>query len=215
MYAIRSYYALRAKLDYDIDGIVIQFDDDTTMESLGLQGRGPKGAVAFKFPHEEKETTLKEVVWQVGKSGRITPVAIVEPVLLAGATVSRASLHNLSNIHDLASAVGQSVLAAGDRLLVCRRNDVIPFVETVLLDTQDPNAKVFEPPETCPECGSPTVMDGEYLVCNGDACPAQIKGMITRWIKKIGVLHFGDTLVEALISAGLVEDIADLSYNFV
>jgi DNA ligase (NAD+) len=116
---------LRAKLNYDIDGLVIQFDDEAAMDALGSQGRGPKGAVAFKFPHEEKETILRDVVWQVGKSGRVTPVAVFDLVNLGGANVDRASLAT-------ANRVAYLKLYPGCRILVCRRNDVIPRLEANL-----------------------------------------------------------------------------------
>lgn len=116
---------LRATLNYDIDGLVVQFDDEVRMAALGSQGRGPKGAVAFKFPHEEKETTLRDVVWQVGKSGRVTPVAIFDEVLLGGARVKQASLAT-------ANRVAHLKLTPGCRILVCRRNDVIPRLEANL-----------------------------------------------------------------------------------
>jgi len=116
---------IRDSLDYDIDGLVIQFDDQDTMESLGDQGRGPKGAVAYKFCHEEKETILRDIQWQVGKSGRITPVAIFDEVDCGGARLKRASLAGVRQVEHLK-------LYTGCRILVARRNDVIPRVEANL-----------------------------------------------------------------------------------
>jgi DNA ligase (NAD+) len=198
----------RADLNYMIDGLVIQIDATAAREALGDQGRGPLGAIAYKFPSEQAETTLRAIVWQVGKSGRITPVAIFDTVDLAGVRVSRASLHNLSNIHRLWGAAGQQVAAVGDTILVSRRNDVIPYVENVI--EADGATGELLPPSACPECSTTLQMDGEYLVCRGDECPAQIAGSMRRWIQKIGVLHFGSNLIETLIEGGLVEDIAGL-----
>jgi DNA ligase (NAD+) len=201
----------RAALNYDIDGLVVCIDDRVTREYLGdLNGR-PKGAVAYKFPNAEEETTLSFVVDQVGNSGRITPVATFEEVTLAGAKVTRASLHNYSNIENLvkeARPQGPPYLLVGDRILVSRKNDVIPYVEKVL-GGGDPN-KPFPMPSNCPSCGSVLIRDGEYLVCRNDDCEAQAAGAVKRWVKKLGVLHFGETLIEALCDAGFVSDPADL-----
>lgn len=115
----------REKLDYDIDGLVIEVNSVSKAEDLGLLNGRPKGAIAYKFPHDQKETILEDVIWQVGNSGRITPVAVFEPVDLAGAKVTRASLHNVKRFNELQ-------LTRGCRILVSRRNDVIPAVEANL-----------------------------------------------------------------------------------
>ena len=119
----------REKLDYDIDGLVIEVNDVSVAEDLGLLNNRPKGAIAYKFPHDQKETELEDVIWQVGNSGRITPVAIFKPVDLAGAKVSRASLATVKRFNELQ-------LTRGCRILVCRRNDVIPRVEANLSISQ-------------------------------------------------------------------------------
>jgi len=115
----------REKLDYDIDGLVLEVNSVSKAEDLGLLNGRPKGAIAYKFPHDQKETILVDVIWQVGNSGRITPVAVFEPVDLAGAKVTRASLHNVKRFNELQ-------LTRGCRILVSRRNDVIPAVEANL-----------------------------------------------------------------------------------
>ena len=201
----------RGQLDYDIDGLVVELDDTGLFESKGYLNGNPRAAVAYKFPAEEQPTILRDLQWQVGKSGRITPVAVFDTVSLAGANVSRASLHNIAYIQRLvqaASGVGL-YLCAGDQILVARKNDVIPGVEELLAQAEG-NITEFFPPENCPCCGSPTEMSGEYLLCVDDTCPANIQGAIVRWLEKVGILHFGPTLVEALLDAGLVQDIADL-----
>jgi len=200
----------REALDYDIDGLVIDVNISSMREALGEKNGRPKGAIAFKFPHEEKETYLRNVRWQVGASGRVTPVAEFDVVSLAGANVKQASLHNISNIAGLTAAVGQNILAEGDKILVARRNDVIPYVEAVIEANEDDKAKTFDVPTSCPECNTRLERDGEYLVCRGLDCPAQIAGAIKRWVQKIGVLHCGEALIEALIEAGMVQDMADL-----
>ena len=208
----------RALLDYDIDGLVVEVDGTAEREALGEHANRPKGAVAYKFPHEEQESPLRNVRWQVGNSGRITPVAEFDPVTLVGAQVKQASLHNLSNIQRLldesplvtTQIPRPTALYEGIRLLVARRGDVIPYVEAIVGDSTLPAVQIFLPPTLCPSCGSPLQRDGEYLVCRNEECPAQTAGSIKRWVKKIGVLHVGDALIEALIEAGLVVDIADL-----
>lgn len=205
----------RVALDYDIDGLIVEVDNRDSREALGVTDGRPKGSIAYKFPHDSKATILRNIRWQTGASGRVTPVAEFDTVNLAGANVSQASLHNISNISDLAAQVGQQVLVAGDKILVSRRNDVIPYVEEVLEaadydgDENDPN--VFRTPKVCPVCGSPLQRDGEYLICTGkDKCPAQVVGTIRRWIEKIGVKHFGDSLIELLCESGQVKTIADI-----
>jgi DNA ligase (NAD+) len=194
----------RDGLDYDIDGLVFELDDQVAFESLGEVSRRPRGAVAFKFASAVKPTTLKDIVWQVGKSGRVTPVAIFNPVQMVGATVERATLHNLNQINTLTNGRGFTV---GDSILVSRNNDVIPGVQALVLSA---GGAPLSPPKDCPECGTVLVRDGEYIVCRGEECPAQVIGSIRRWVKKIGVLGIGDAVVEALVEAGKINDPADL-----
>jgi DNA ligase (NAD+) len=209
----------RDSLDYDIDGLVIDVDDTPAREALGERNHRPKGSVAYKFPHEQKETVLRNIRWQVGNSGRVTPVAEFDTVNLAGANVKQASLHNLSNMLKLAQGQGQEHLFEGDVVLVSRRNDVIPYVEAtmggnVLVDASgDPNFEppAFEAPKVCPTCGHQTQMDGEYLICPATlACPSQVEGSIKRWVKKLNLLGWGNEIIETLVEQGLVKDPADL-----
>jgi len=198
----------RAGLDYEIDGLVVEHDDLTVMEHLGEHDGRPKGARAFKFPHEKQPTRLREIVWQVGNSGRVTPVAYFDTVELAGASVSQASLHNVSNIHRLAADSPQKLMGLSDKILVSRRNDVIPYVEKVL--TPSKNAR-FAVPHDCPSCGNRLKMKGEYLLCDNSArCPAQQSGAIKRWVKKLDIKDWGDTLIEALCENGMVKSVSDL-----
>jgi DNA ligase (NAD+) len=204
----------RDQLDYDIDGLVVEVNDRDAREALGERNHRPAGAVAYKFPHEQKPTILRAIRWQVGKSGRVTPVAEFDTVNLAGANVKQASLHNVGNIqrlvddHHTTRGILNACLSEGDQILVARRNDVIPYVEALL---KEANGTALITPTDCPDCTKPLVMDGEYLVCtNHDECPAQVSGAIKRWLDKIGVLHFGDALVQALIDSGRVQTIPDL-----
>jgi len=202
---------IRDSLDYAIDGLVVEADSTLKRDALGEKNHRPKGAIAYKFPHEELTTILRNIRWQVGNSGRITPVAEFDMVQFAMAKVKQASLHNISNMESLVRDAGGigTYPCDGDTILVARRNDVIPYVESIVKPASGSPVE-FKPPDVCPECQTPLVRDGEYLVCRGDDCPAQVAGAIKRWVKKIGVLHVGDTLIEALIAAGMVSDIADL-----
>jgi DNA ligase (NAD+) len=215
---VQGYYetyvkTARAALDYDIDGLVIEINDRDAREALGERNHRPAGAIAYKFPHEQKPTILRSIRWQVGNSGRVTPVAEFDSVNLAVANVVKASLHNIGNIDRLIADGPTSpmpCLCVGDQILVARRNDVIPYVEARLAIA--PGAPpTLTAPNACPECSTALAMDGEYLVCdNHDACPAQVSGAIKRWLTKIGVLHFGDAMVQALIDSGRVNTIPDL-----
>lgn len=190
----------RDKLDYDIDGLVVRVDDLAQQLALGEHDLRPKGAMAFKFDNETRESVIREIVWQVGNSGRLTPVATIDPVTLVGATVTRASIYNLAYIEELGLSVGATVLVA-------RANDVIPRIEELIKGT----GTIESAPTSCPQCGGQVVMQGENLVCtNTAACPAQVVGRIKNWIKELNLLEWGDTLVEKLVTSGKVKTVADL-----
>jgi DNA ligase (NAD+) len=190
----------RDALDYDIDGLVVRINDMTKQMSLGDKDLRPLGAMAFKFDNEARESVIRDIIWQVGNSGRITPVAVVDPVQLVGATITRASMYNLTYIEDLGLDIGATVL-------VVRANDVIPRIEEVVKGT----GKIARPPNHCPECQGITIMEGENLMCtNTKSCRAQIIGRIKNWIKELNLLEWGDTLVEKLIDSKKVKTVADL-----
>jgi DNA ligase (NAD+) len=190
---------LRGKLDYEIDGLVIYVNSLHTQSMLGEVNHRPRGAVAFKFASPAKVTRVLEIRWDTGASGRVTPVAIVAPVELAGATVQRASLHNAGNVRALGIGVG-------DEVLVSRRNDVIPYVEEVVEKRGEP-APV---PTKCTVCASGLSVEGEYLVCRNTSCTAIVEGRIQTWVGAIGALEWGDKLVEQLVEAKLVREPRDL-----
>jgi len=190
----------RNKLDYDIDGLVIHINDMAKQMSLGDKDMRPLGAIAFKFDNEARESTIRDIIWQVGNSGRVTPVAVVDPVSLVGATITRASLYNMSYIEELGLDIGATVL-------VVRANDVIPRIEELVKGT----GKVVEPPTHCPSCGKPLVISGENLVCtNSETCPAQVVGRIKNWVSDLNILEWGDTLIEKLVESKKVVTVADL-----
>lgn len=191
---------IRESLDYDIDGLVVRVDDLADQFSLGEKHHRPKGQTAFKFDAEGRETTLRNIVWQTGNTGRITPVAEFDTIELAGANVSRASLYNIAYIKELMVDINAKVL-------VTRNNDVIPCVRELIKGT----GTVARAPAKCPACGSSTLMNGEYLQCtNRVDCPAQIIGKIKIWIKEQNILEWGDKVLQRLIDKGIIEDVADL-----
>ena len=186
----------RQNLDYIIDGLVIDIDDKNIRNSLGITNQRPKYAVALKFPSLSKSTMLEDIEWQVGKGGRITPVAHLQPVKIDGITIKRASLHNLDNIKNMA-------FRYGDEVLVSRRNDVIPYVEKVLVESLN---KLIGVPERCPECRSKIYGEGAYLVCKNPECKGNLFGSLMKWVEKSGMTSqgMGSSTIEKLYDAGLV-----------
>lgn len=190
----------REKLDWDIDGLVLRVLDMAEQEALGERNHRPFGQIAFKFEAEEAETILRNIVWQVGNSGRITPVGEFDTVELGGAKVSRASLYNYSYIKELGLDIGASII-------VVRANDVIPRATEVT----KPTGTIAKYPKKCPDCGHNTEMNGEYLICQNKAtCPAQKVGRINSWINELNILDWSEKTVQKFIDAGLVNDVADL-----
>jgi len=167
----------------------------------GSHNDRPRCSIAYKFNAQYKEGFVKDIIVQVGNSGRLTPVAVFEPkVQLMGAEIEKASLHNFTQVAELGIGIGATVL-------VCRANDVIPYVDEVV----NPPKQVFQAPKTCPECGTKVVINGEYVECpNVDGCRSQIIGRVLNWIKELNVLELGEKLVEKLVDEELVEDVSDL-----
>jgi len=196
----RYHNSAREKLDYDIDGLVCRVNSMSDQLALGDKNHRPKGAIAFKFEAEARETILNNIVWQVGSTGRITPVAEFDPVTLVGAKISRASLYNYSYIKELGVDIGAKVI-------VVRANDVIPRVEEVSKGT----GKTIKPPAKCPECDGKTEMNGEYLLCtNKTTCPAQALGRLKIWVSENNILEWGDKMLQKVLDNSLVKDVADL-----
>ncbi|MBW2456107.1 MAG: NAD-dependent DNA ligase LigA [Deltaproteobacteria bacterium] len=189
----------RGELDYEIDGLVLRANQLADQVVLGDVNRRPRGAVAFKFASPSKVSRVLEIRWDVGSSGRVTPVAIVEPVELVGATVRRASLHNMAHVRDLGIGVG-------DEVLVSRRNDVIPYIEEVVQHEGSP----AEPPSQCTVCDAELQVEGEYLMCRNPSCQALVEGRIHNWIDAIGALEWGDKLIAALVETDKVAEPLDL-----
>jgi DNA ligase (NAD+) len=190
----------RAELDYEIDGLVVRVNDLAAQLALGEVSGRPKGSVAFKFAPMTRESTLRRIDWQVGATGRITPVGIFDGVRVLGAEVTNASLYNVAYINMLG-------LDVGAKILIARAQDVIPRIVAV----REATGTVASPPLTCPCCEAATQMEGEYLVCaNATACPAQTAGRIRRYVATLDIKEWGETLIEKIVAMGLVRDVADL-----
>nr|WP_308550916.1 NAD-dependent DNA ligase LigA [uncultured Peptostreptococcus sp.] len=199
----------RSSLPYEIDGMVIKVDSIAQREVLGFTAKSPRWATAFKFPAERKKTKLIDIEVEVGRTGTITPTAILEPVRLAGTTVSRASLHNEDYIKE-------RDIRIGDRVLVQKAGDIIPQVVEVSLDDRTGKEEVFEMPHQCPVCGQETVrLDGEAAVkCINISCPAQIRRGIIHFVSRdaMDIEGMGESIITSLLDKGVIKDISDLYY---
>lgn len=189
----------RMALDYEIDGLVVRANDLRAQHLLGELADRPRAAVAYKFPSLAKITRVLAISWETGPTGRVTPIANVEPVLLGGAVVQYVVLHNVSNIERLGIGVG-------DEVLVSRRNDVIPHLEEVVVK----HGETEKAPATCATCGAELSRKGEYLVCTNTECKAVVAGRIHRWVGVQDIHEWGDKLILQLVEAKLVKEPADL-----
>jgi DNA ligase (NAD+) len=207
-----EYYAAmagrRAALPYQIDGVVFKVDDVAAQRTLGFVARAPRWAIAHKFPAEEALTVLRDVEFQVGRTGALTPVARLEPVFVGGVTVSNATLHNMDEI-------SRKDVHIGDTVVVRRAGDVIPEVARVVLERRPPGARGVQLPACCPVCASPVERDADAAVarCTGGyRCRAQRKERLRHFASRraMDIEGVGEKLVEQLVDAGLVESPADL-----
>jgi DNA ligase (NAD+) len=195
--------AARDDLDYEIDGTVIKVDDVDACERLGSTSRAPRWAYAYKFPARSEVTTLRDVVVQVGRTGRLTPVALLDPVEVGGVEVSRATLHNPDQIAELGIGIG-------DRVRLKRAGDVIPYVEAVVESEGDGH---FEFPEHCPVCDSAVEREGPMAFCTGGvACPAQLRRAIQHYASRSGldIEGLGERAVDQLLDEELLEGLPGL-----
>ena len=205
--AIKEIGEKRDQLTFGIDGAVIKVDDLELREKMGVTFKFPRWAVAYKYPPEQKETTLKEINLEVGRTGVITPVAILEPVRLAGSTISKTTLHN----EDFIKEKG---LKIGDKVVIQKQGDVIPEVIAVNKEKRTGNEIDFSMPTTCPVCGAPAIREeGEAaLRCTGIECPAKLLQNIYHFASKEGmnIEGLGIKIVEQLIDNNLISNIADI-----
>lgn len=196
---------IRNKLSYDIDGIVIKVDSFEQRETLGSSSKVPKWAIAYKFPPEEKETTLRNIEVNVGRTGAITPVAVFDPIILAGTSVSRAVLHNQDFIT-------QKDIRIGDKIIIRKAGEIIP--EVVKSVSHVENSEPFILPAKCPVCGTESVRyeDEAVLRCPNPDCPAQLLKSIIHFASKgaMDIDGMGDAIVKALVENNLVKSVADI-----
>lgn len=197
----------RGELDFEIDGVVVKVDDPELRDRLGATAKAPRWAVAFKFEAEQAETVVREINAQVGRTGAVTPVAELEPVLVAGTTVKRATLHNYEDL-------ARKDVRVGDAVVIEKGGDIIPKVVQVIEDRRSPDSKPFEPPEHCPVCGEKLYQPEEeaLLRCVNAACPAVVRERIRHFASRnaMDILGLGDWLVGELVEGDLVADPADL-----
>jgi DNA ligase (NAD+) len=200
---------IRGNLPYEIDGIVIKVNDFHIQESLGAVSRSPRWAIACKFAATQETTVIEDIIVQVGRTGVLTPVAIMKPVWVGGVMVSRATLHNKDEID-------KKDIRIGDTIIVQRAGDVIPEVVKVIESKRTGIEKKFVMPQVCPECGTEVVrLEGETAYrCIGIACPAQIKERIAHFASRVGmdIDGLGDKLVSQLVDTAMIKDPADLYY---
>ena len=197
----------RDTLEYDIDGVVVKVDDFALQQELGFTSKFPRWAIAYKYPARQAETVVQAIETQVGRTGKLTPVAHLEPVFLAGSTVARATLHNEEE-------VARKDVRVGDTVLIEKGGDVIPKVVRVLEEKRPAGAQPWTPPETCPICGTAAVKaEGEVdRRCPNASCPAQVVERLKHFSRRqaMDIEGLGDALVRQLVEGGRVRDFADL-----
>lgn len=199
----------REELTFGIDGAVIKVDDLKLREKMGTTSKVPRWAIAYKYPPEKKETKLKDIICQVGRTGAITPMAILEPVKVAGSTISKTTLHNEDFIKE-------KDIRVGDTIVVQKAGDVIPEILEVKKKKRDGTEKVFEMPKVCPVCGAPVVREeGEAVSrCIGIECPAKLVRNIIHFVSRecMNIDGLGDKIIEQLINKNLISNIADIYF---
>ena len=204
---IEEFAKVRGKLAYQTDGVVIKVDSFEQRDRLGVTSKAPRWVIAFKYPGEQMQTILKDVEWQVGKLGTLTPVARLEPVFIGGTTVSNATLHNIDQIRSLD-------LHIGDTIALEKAGEVIPYVVQALPEKRPKHAKRIEPPKTCPACGSKVEKEEDKvaLYCVNPECPAQFREKLKSFCGRgqMDIDHVGEKLIDQLVDHKLVKTFADL-----
>jgi DNA ligase (NAD+) len=199
----------RRKLPYDTDGVVIKVNSLEQQEALGFVSRSPRWTVAYKYAPEQAETVIRDIIVQVGRTGALTPVAVMDPVLLAGSVVARATLHNEDEIR-------RKDIRIGDRVIIQKAGEVIPEVVRAITEARDGDEREFIMPTHCPVCGSEVVKpEGEAVArCSGIACPAQVKQRIRHFVSRgaLDIQGIGPALIDQLVETGMVRDPADLFF---
>lgn len=206
---IEEFQEKRGNLSYEIDGVVIKVNDFNQQENLGYTVKAPRWAIAYKFPPEEAQTTIKDIQWTVGRTGVLTPTAIMDPVTVAGTTVSRASLHNDDYIKE-------KDIRINDKVVIYKAGDIIPEVSYVIEEERGNDSESYQTPTNCPICGSKVVhLDEEVaLRCINPKCPAQIKEGLNHFVSRnaMNIEGLGPRILNQMYEKGLVKDVADLYY---
>jgi DNA ligase (NAD+) len=197
----------RRELDFDTDGVVVKVDDLALRERLGATAKFPRWATAFKFPAQQAHTKLLRIAVNVGRTGANTPYAVLEPVFVAGSTISMATLHNAEDI-------ARKDLREGDTVVIEKAGDVIPRVVAPVLSLRSPDSKPWQMPSNCPECGSDLHRDEEEIIwrCENMSCPARLRRGLEHFASRhaMNIEGLGESLVEEVIGQGLVRDFGDL-----
>ncbi len=197
----------RRTLPYDIDGVVVKVNSVEQQTRLGFVSRSPRWAIAYKYAPEQAETVIDDIIVQVGRTGAVTPVAVMQPVLLAGSTVARATLHNEDEIR-------RKDIRIGDHVIIQKAGEIIPEVVRVVEDKRTGAERDFTMPDTCPVCGAAVERpEGEAVArCTGIACPAQLKQRIRHFVSRgaLDIQGIGPALIDQLVEQGLVHTPADL-----
>ena len=201
----------RGELEYDIDGAVVKVDDLADRVYFGTTSKVPKWAVAYKYPPEEKETIVREIRLSVGRTGRITPTAIFDPIRLCGTNVEKATLHNQDRIDELD-------LRIGDTIVVRKAGEIIPEVVKVVKEKRPEGAEPYKISSTCPSCGAPATrdLDTADIRCSNLNCPAQLTQHIINFVGRnaMDIKGFGEAYIDTLIKEGYLKDIADIYYLY-
>ena len=199
--------AHRNDLDFEIDGVVVKVDDVHHQQELGVVGREPRWATAYKFPAQQKITKLTAIQINVGRTGTLNPLAHLEPVNIGGVTVKRATLHNEEEI-------ARKDIRIGDTVVVQRAGDVIPQVVSVLTDRRDGSEQIFQMPDVCPSCGTPVTRDPDVAMryCTNAACPAQLRERLYHFVSRgsMDIDGLGAKLVDRFVDLGWIHDLADI-----
>jgi DNA ligase (NAD+) len=197
----------RDHIPFEVDGVVIKLDELDVAEDLGVAGKDPRGAIALKYPAREVSTLLHEIRVNVGRTGVLAPYAVLEPVEIGGVVVKQATLHNFDFI-------AEKDIREGDRVMIKRAGDVIPYVIGPIKELRKGNEKPYVPPSNCPSCGQPVEhLEGEVAwFCINSACPAQLVRNVEHFVSRgaMDIVGMGKKIVEQVIEAGLVKDVSDL-----
>jgi DNA ligase (NAD+) len=199
----------RNQINYEVDGVVVKINDRPLADSLGFVGKDPRGAVAMKFPAQEKTTKLLDVAVNVGRTGILAPAAVLEPVEIGGVVVRNATLHNYDEI-------ARKDIRIGDMVIVKRAGDVIPYIVGPVAERRDGSERVVEPPTHCPVCGEPALrVPGEVAIyCDNPSCPEQLVRRVEYFVSRgaMDIDGFGSKTGALLAEVGLVKDLADIYY---